>query len=514
MSVHDQARKRKSAPSSTRQRARSPKTIVVRNEGEEGAGGQSEADEVAPRPNNAEEIAGRTRPRARSPRTTAPKSTEGGAPSRARQRAGSAKTIVPRTEAARIARRPSEPASHTSPTRQTAAGANTMVVRSESEAIGSRPSVAARDATRAAIPWIRAGAGLVLVTGAYYSTLAALFKAFDPGAAPGYLGLIPLISLILIATRALAPHTELDIHDRYSDYIIGIALLMVAVGTVVIAPISLSTLYAHWRIDLLSLPFFVAGMISIIFGLRALWRVRLGVLFLFLAWPFPYIAGQLQALTNLTLGLIHHVLQVAPLAQPLASSDGSLFSVPARGSAFVVSIGAASSGLNNMVGFLLVAVAFAALVRGRLLAKMAWLVCGLLLVWTLDLARILIAFAAGPTFGERFALGVLHPVMALLVFSLGLLGIIGLLPFFKLRLEALSRGGARPAPRHRPAVKRARVALTIVGAAALVTAVAGIRPHSISSFSPRTSAAPSGIPRVVCACRPLEGRAHSTRPAT
>jgi exosortase/archaeosortase family protein len=352
-----------------------------------------------------------------------------------------------------------------------------MVVRSEAEGIASRPIEAARVANRG-IPWIRAGAGLALVTGAYYYSLATLVRGLGLDTPLGYLGLVPLISLILMATRALAPHAELDIHDRYSDYIIGVSLLMAALGTLVIVPIRLSTFYWQWRFDLLSLPFFVGGTISIVFGLRALWRVRLGVLFLFLAWPLPYIVlinGQLQAFTNLTLGLVRGILRVVPLAQPLASSDGSLFWVPASGSAFAVSVSSAGSGLNGMVGFLLVAAAFASLVRGRLLAKVAWLASGLSLIWVLDIARILTIFTAGHTFGERFALQVLHPAMAI-VFNLGVLGMIALLPLFKLHLGALSSAGARPAPRSRPAVKHARVALIIVGAAALVTAAADTRP--------------------------------------
>jgi len=358
-------------------------------------------------------------------------------------------------------------------------------------------------------------AGLVFVTAAYYSSLATLVRGLGLGAALGYLGLVPLISLFLIATRAMAPHADLDIHDRYSDYIVGLSLLMAAIGILAIAPMHLSTLNPQSRMDLISLPFFVAGMISIVFGLRALWRVRLGVLFLFLAWPFPYITDQLQGLTNLTLGVIRDILRVVPLAQVLASSDGSLFSVPSGGSVFVVSVGSISAGLSDMVGVVLVTVAFAALVRGRLLAKLAWLGTALSVVWVLDLARILTAFAAGPTLGERVALTVLHPAMALLVISLGLLGIIGLFPYFKLRLGTRVQGGSPLAPGRRPAVRRARVALVVVGAATLVTAAADIHPNSLSSLSPPTSVAPAPAVRGLdCACRLREGRIRSIRPAT
>ena len=42
-------------------------------------------------------------------------------------------------------------------------------------------------------------------------------------------------------------------------------------------PIRLSTLFWVWRVDLVSLPLFVAGAIALLFGVRALWRQRLPV---------------------------------------------------------------------------------------------------------------------------------------------------------------------------------------------------------------------------------------------
>ena len=43
-----------------------------------------------------------------------------------------------------------------------------------------------------------------------------------------------------------------------------------------------------WRIDLLTLPFFVVGAVAVIFGVRVLWRQKVAVGFLLLAWPYPY----------------------------------------------------------------------------------------------------------------------------------------------------------------------------------------------------------------------------------
>ena len=52
--------------------------------------------------------------------------------------------------------------------------------------------------------------------------------------------------------------------------------------------------------------------------------------------------------------------------------------------------------------------AFASLVRGRLSAKLLWLAAGLVLIWLLDVARVLAIFAAGSLWGDKFALNVEH----------------------------------------------------------------------------------------------------------
>ena len=55
-----------------------------------------------------------------------------------------------------------------------------------------------------------------------------------------------------------------------------------------------------WRIDLLTLPVFVAGAVAIIFGVRVLWRQKLAVGYLFLGWPYPYSSVLLRVLDAFT----------------------------------------------------------------------------------------------------------------------------------------------------------------------------------------------------------------------
>jgi exosortase/archaeosortase family protein len=137
--------------------------------------------------------------------------------------------------------------------------------------------------------------------------------------------------------------------------------------------------------------------------------------------------------------------------------------------------------VNSVLGFLLVGMAAAALVRGSRRLKLLWLVLGMTLIWLLDVVRILLIFAAGGLWGEGFAMNVLHPVAGLIFFSLGVLVMILVLPRFHLTiLEPPGRSAREPAPKAladarrsaaHPGVRRARVPLlilTVVGAAVAV----------------------------------------------
>jgi exosortase/archaeosortase family protein len=336
---------------------------------------------------------------------------------------------------------------------------------------------------------LRAVVVTALVAVAYQYSLSTLLSSLSQETPLAYLGLVPVISLLLIAGLLYLPgRPQRDIHDRYLDYLVGVPLLAIAVLIVTIGPAFMSTFFWLWRFDMISLPLFVAGAIALAFGSRMLWRLRLPVAFLLLAWPPIYtlfLNGWLNQFTNLTLAALHALLRVVPLAVPVAFGDGSLFQITSGGGSFVLSVASACAGVNSVLGFLLVGMAAAALVRGPRRLKLLWLVLGMALIWLLDLVRILLIFAAGGLWGEGFAMNVLHPAAGLIVFALGVVVMILALPRFHLTVlgapaRAAGAGAARavaephrPAPR--PAVRRAGIPLLILAVAGAVVAVADLR---------------------------------------
>ncbi len=328
---------------------------------------------------------------------------------------------------------------------------------------------------------------LVVTAVAYHYSLGTLVRNLGVETPLAYLALVPMIALLLAAGRRRPTSDEPDIHDRQLDFIVGLPLLLAALVIVLVMPARLSTMFWIWRLDLVSLPLFVAGAVAIVFGVRTLWRLRFPIGFLLLAWPLPYtvfLTNWLQSFTNLTIAGIKLALAVMPVARPVLGSDGSLFAMGNGGGEFVVSVAAACSGVNGMVGFLLAGVAFASMVRGRSRPKLAWLIGGLVLLCALNVGRILVIFAVGSAWGERVAIDGLHPYIGLVVFCIGVLIMIKAMPLFGLRMYAPGEqrgtaGATAPgfdvssptasvdAPR-KVAVPRSRLALSVVVAVALL----------------------------------------------
>jgi exosortase/archaeosortase family protein len=263
---------------------------------------------------------------------------------------------------------------------------------------------------------------LVVVAIGYNYSLTTLLQSAGQDTPLAYVSLVPAIALALAAIRARPLKPEPPIYDRHVDYTVGLPLMAVAIAINLALPSRWSTMFWVYRVDLFTLPFFVAGAVAIIFGVRVMWRQKLAIAYLFLAWPYPYqsvLLRLLDAFTAATLFSIEKILTVVHVATPVPSLDNTLFTVVHGGSSFPLSIVSACSGVNSVVGFLLVGSAFAAIVRGPLTTKLLWLMGGMVLLWAINLGRILFIFWAGRTWGENVAINILHPFVGMVTFSVG-----------------------------------------------------------------------------------------------
>jgi hypothetical protein len=257
-----------------------------------------------------------------------------------------------------------------------------------------------------------------------------------------------------------------DIHDRYVDWIIGLPLLLAALVIVVLLPAHFSLFFWLWRLDLLSLPVFVAGAVSLVFGLRALWRFRIPIGFLALTWPLPQ-----SGLAAIGLSLISAssqaglalAVQVFPMIRPATAAAALL---PPDTQLQVIPVGFAEAATNFVAAFVIAALAVLFLIRGSWPRKLTWLASGTALTWLLILGALLINGSAPSPFSLTLSIGGLV-VMVLALPAFGL-------PSPTALLAPASRMTGRGQERVvRVPVARARWALCAVLLAAVFAALAG-----------------------------------------
>jgi exosortase len=355
---------------------------------------------------------------------------------------------------------------------------------------------------------LRAAALVGLVLLAYNYSLMTLARGLTLQTPLAYLALVPVIAIVLAAIRLRVEPPALPIHDRQLDWIVGLGLLAIAATVLVLLPDSTTaTSSTFWlrRVDLLTLPLFVSGLIALLFGVRRMWALKVPIAFLLLAWPVPFtllLGGTMDLFTDATARLVGVVTLFVPVAHPSAA-DPTLFIIGNGRQAFAVSIGSACAGVNSFVGFLLIGTAMIYAVRGPVGRRLLWLAIGLAIVFGLNVLRIVAILVVGATMGQAAALDILHPVAGLIVFNVGVLLMVSLVPRFGLWFFGGARKpGETPLPDSAP-VRRARPAFVVAAAIALALAVtnagyarfeaisSGLADARLTTFDIRTAQVPS-----------------------
>jgi exosortase/archaeosortase family protein len=147
---------------------------------------------------------------------------------------------------------------------------------------------------------------------------------------------------------------------------------------------------------------------------------------------------------------------------------------------FPVSIVSACSGVNGVVGYALISVAFLTIVTGSWIRKALWLALGLAAVWLSNVLRIFAIVLAGNQWGRRFAVDILHPALGLVTFNIVVIGMIFSMRLFGLSMRFSGRtGSAVLSQQARRAVPKVRVAAAMV---AVFAVVAYLADSSLSAY--------------------------------
>ena len=306
----------------------------------------------------------------------------------------------------------------------------------------AEPLTPSRRARRVGRVWQRTVALVTCVLVAFGYSLSMSMHSLSGDTPLAYLGLVPIIALVIGFATVTPSLRDPDVHDRYLDRILAIPAIVTTLVVLIVLPSRLSTFFWLWRIDLLVFPLFVAGLVALLFGTRTLLRTKAAIGFLLLAWPVPYQAMLtlgLDRFTSWSVSAVRMALNVVPLAAASNSADGG-FRINGAGGPFEVVVASQCSGANGLVGFLLVAGAMMLVTRGRWTRKVAWLAGGAAVVWVFNVVRILIIFGAGRLWGQTVAVDGFHPYVGLVTFTLSTALMVWVLPRFGLTIGRQTAG--------------------------------------------------------------------------
>jgi exosortase/archaeosortase family protein len=315
---------------------------------------------------------------------------------------------------------------------------------------------------------------------AYSFSLQSLFGSWRYDTPLADLALVPLLAaLLLFASSRRYPHVGW-LRLGPADAALATLFLLAAFAMLAAGPVIWSKYFWASRLDLLTLPLFVAGALVLLFGARSIVPFGFSIAFLLLAWPLPYLMLLEQALgffTGATAWAVERVAVPAGLASTTPGADGGTFVIHHGGAPFTVSVASACSGVNALIGFLVVAAFGVYFVRGSVLRRLAFLVAGALLVWCFNVLRIVTILGVGAAFGERAAFRILHPVSGLLALNAAVLLLMFLMRRFGLRwrrnpVEVDSPLAAIADPAEQATPRRVALRLAFLLAATVLFAVA------------------------------------------
>ena len=326
-------------------------------------------------------------------------------------------------------------------------------------------------------------AAAVGVASAY--SLVSLLNSWRAASPVGELAIVPLLALLL-GVQAVRRHPFLGtVRPGRLDVLLGGAGIALVAAVLVVGPVWVGNYFWATRLDLLAVPLLAASFVALLVGTRAVLAFLFPLAYLALAWPLPLLALLdigLRPITALTSAGVRAALVVVPLATPV-SSEGDLTLRVAGPHAFEVTVASACSGVQGVVGILLIGTAAMYVVRGRARRRLLWLAAGVAAALVVNLLRILAIVAVGSVWGESAAIDVLHPVAGFLLLDAVALAMLLLLPRFGLTLRSgapivgdvpltVPDAGVAPLPRGR---YRRRAAAVIVVAALLGVADFGLR---------------------------------------
>jgi exosortase len=181
---------------------------------------------------------------------------------------------------------------------------------------------------------------------------------------------------------------------------------------------------------MLTLPFFTAGLVLILFNVQTLKQLLFPIAFLIFIAPPPveilYSVG--STLSVLSSEASNALVNLFGIPTSISNAYGNPILTITRPDQSVMNftVDIACSGIYSLIGFVIFAVFIAYITRSKIQNKLAILIMGIPLIIALNMIRITTILAIGYHFGEDLALQVFHTVGATALMFLGTLLLLGI----------------------------------------------------------------------------------------
>jgi len=275
---------------------------------------------------------------------------------------------------------------------------------------------------------IKPALALLVTVLVYRQDLAVVFNEALKSELTNYILAVPFLLAYMVYRRRglLRAVTPLDEGEKrtVTENLIGFTVCLSSLFLYAYGSFTFYTLEYH----LASLPIFVAGCTLALFNYRTLRVLIFPIAFLSLLitppWKSIYEAGaQLSVLTS---NIAYNVLRLTGLPVKLSSiAETPAIIVQNRsGQSLPFTIDMACAGIYSLIGFFVFALFAAYIARGSPQKKGALFLTGFVLIYALNVARVLTIVLVGYWWGFEAAMGLLHALGGSVLIFLGTLALL------------------------------------------------------------------------------------------
>jgi len=256
-------------------------------------------------------------------------------------------------------------------------------------------------------------------------TLAELSAGVDITSPVIFVPFVPLAAFACAAQRWRGtPNEGSRVAHRSADWITATALFVLALIMTIGLPRVFTTDTLTWRADLATAPVVCALAVTVLFGLRMLWRLRTVMWMLTLMSPALYrplispIRIGTSTSTSWGVWVLAHILPFIKETEGL--DDGRRVLIANASGDISLKVAEVCAGNGAVLAGIFVAITMWMLCEAPVRTKFRWSLACIVLCWLGNLARLAAIFAGTSWIGEDVATGWFHETAGLITLLLSL----------------------------------------------------------------------------------------------